>query len=325
MDQDHFNDRNFKHRTTCPSCGSKNFQILVDTSFSDPALGRYLNVYYSSQGNPDFNKLAGETYCLGECHDCQLMFQVNIPTNPMLMEIYDQWVSQKNSFEASSKSSLSRQFRAVRKINAIVRHLGKATQDVKALDFGMGWGDWLFAARGLGCKVYGLELSPARIEWGEANGITILTAETMRQNKYDVICCNQVLEHVSEPREVLELIRECLAPRGIVLLSVPNALPVRKRISAGLGVDWAGEPHSREKSNPTEAVTPLEHLNCFTGKTLRSFAKACGFSEVHFSPRIQLLTTCLDADSVKDLIKNSLIRFGVVDSFTDVVLTHSSL
>ena len=89
----------------------------------------------------------------------------------------------------------------------------------------------------------------------------------------------------------------------------------------GLGVDWGAEPHTREKSNPTEAVTPLEHLNCFTGKSLRALAHQCGFVEANLAPRIRLSTSCLDADSAKDFVKSSLIQLGFVDNFTDVLLT----
>ena len=40
----------------------------------------------------------------------------------------------------------------------------KSPSDARLLDFGMGWGDWLLMANGLGYESCGIELSESRIE-----------------------------------------------------------------------------------------------------------------------------------------------------------------
>lgn len=49
-------------------------------------------------------------------------------------------------------------------------------------------------------------------------------AKVSRQ-KYDLILCNNILTHVQDPDHVYELISECLADDGFVILSAPSQYP----------------------------------------------------------------------------------------------------
>ena len=46
--------------------------------------------------------------------------------------------------------------------------------------------------------------------------------------RFDVICAFQVLEHISNPREFLEDIISLLRPSGKILLAVPNSAVMKK-------------------------------------------------------------------------------------------------
>jgi len=106
-------------------------------------------------------------------------------------------------------------------------------------------------------------------------------------------------------------------------VSVPNLLPIASRLRSGKGVDWSGEAHTRQRSNPTEAVTPLEHVNSFTGRSLRYLAAACGLKEIKFGLPEMMRAAVLDFDSLKDIAAAMLIQLGYVDRLATVYLTQS--
>jgi hypothetical protein len=49
--------------------------------------------------------------------------------------------------------------------------------------------------------------------------------QQLAKNKYSVILCNNVLTHVRDPRDVFEIIRQCLAEDGYVIISAPSQYP----------------------------------------------------------------------------------------------------
>lgn len=317
---------NFKMRIDCPACRSVEYTILITTPYSDSSIASYLDRYYSSQGHPDFSRLSGEEFRLARCNKCGLIFQDRVPTDEFLVELYEKWITPcppANGLQKADESA--RRFRDIRLILRIIRHLRKPSHVVRVLDFGMGWCEWLFAARGLGCEIYGLELSSSRIAFAAANGVRVLKTEELSNHTFDIINCEQVLEHLEDPRGVLQSLQRCLGPDGVIILGVPNVGPVERRLGMGRGVDWSGERHSRQRGNPTEAVTPLEHLNSFNGDTLRSLANRCGLREVHFSVADLIRTTTFDFDSIKDALKALMIRSGFTNSFTSVILARENL
>ncbi len=63
-----------------------------------------------------------------------------------------------------------------------------------------------------------------------------LPAEVSELGPYDVAVCADVLEHVREPEQLLEQIRELLVPRGQLIASVPNFAHWYSRTRTALGL-----------------------------------------------------------------------------------------
>ena len=63
-----------------------------------------------------------------------------------------------------------------------------------------------------------------------------LPDEFARVRPYDVAVCADVLEHVREPEQLLEQIREVLVPRGALIASVPNFGHWYSRTRTALGL-----------------------------------------------------------------------------------------
>ena len=77
--------------------------------------------------------------------------------------------------------------------------------ELQFLDFGMGWGKWCQMAKAFGCQVYGLELSKARIKYASSLGISVLSNEELNHYKFDYINADQVFEHITNPKNTLQI------------------------------------------------------------------------------------------------------------------------
>jgi len=103
--------------------------------------------------------------------------------------------------------------------------LGFISQRDNVLEIGCGRGEF---AKKIAAKSYlGLELSSKAQKMAAADGIRVLIqpVETHRlqcQQRYDVVCAFQVLEHVANPTAFIEACTCCLKSGGLLILSVPN-------------------------------------------------------------------------------------------------------
>lgn len=100
----------------------------------------------------------------------------------------------------------------------------------KTLEIGVGFGAFLKMAVARGAAVTGVELNPSAADRVRRQGFRVLEKDLRdlaKEEKYDVVCSFQVLEHISDPRRFLEGILSVLRPGGRLILSVPNAAVMR--------------------------------------------------------------------------------------------------
>jgi len=102
----------------------------------------------------------------------------------------------------------------------------------RLLEVGVGSGHFLQAARAQGHRVSGVELNPAAAARVRALGFEVFEADLAELAKgldmpFDAVCAFQVLEHVPDPRRLLEAMLAVLRPGGRLVLSVPNAAVMR--------------------------------------------------------------------------------------------------
>jgi len=105
----------------------------------------------------------------------------------------------------------------------------------RILDIGCGSGEFLALLKSRGLEGLGYEFSPAVADLARTKGHTVFSGSfpeamvaTGPQEKFDVICLFQVLEHVADPIQLLEKARSLLHVGGILIVSVPDAKgPIR--------------------------------------------------------------------------------------------------
>ena len=105
--------------------------------------------------------------------------------------------------------------------------LEKVPPGTRVLDIGCnsgGLGRRLIAEKG--CEMFGVDISPALIERAREKGYEAYAgpAEELRYDdeSFDVVVISELLEHVHDPRPILEQARRVLRPGGLLLGDVPT-------------------------------------------------------------------------------------------------------
>jgi len=106
---------------------------------------------------------------------------------------------------------------------------------MKVLDVGCGNGNISRFIGSFGCEVLGIDISADTIR--EAQNQTSLQnvqfkntpAEELNVNeKFDLIVCSEVIEHLYQPTPVLQTLKNLLKPNGTLIVTVPNGFGPRE-------------------------------------------------------------------------------------------------
>jgi SAM-dependent methyltransferase len=139
---------------------------------------------------------------------------------------------QQAFYQANAKyyRLIDRQFHSGYAYDHILAALvGRLPRPVHFLDVGAGSGYHVRRAAELGCLAVGIDLSlhacrmgsdrvPGRLWQGDAEWLPF------RENRFDLVFCQQLIEHVVYPERVLAEIARVLRPGGLLFLSAPNRL-----------------------------------------------------------------------------------------------------
>jgi SAM-dependent methyltransferase len=107
---------------------------------------------------------------------------------------------------------------------------GLVTRETKVLEIGCGTGRFISIPLGyLGASILGIDQDQANIEYAKKinphSNVSFVCSpgETFKaSHKFDLIICNHVLEHISEPEKMLRNMKALLKQDGLVFLGIPN-------------------------------------------------------------------------------------------------------
>jgi 2-polyprenyl-3-methyl-5-hydroxy-6-metoxy-1,4-benzoquinol methylase len=208
-----------------------------------------------------------------QCRGCGLIFLDPVPseayeTGAYGSDYYAPWQGR----EEKARRRLWR-----RRLAALDRHGARGT----LLDVGCGDGLFLETAQQRGWRGDGIEFSPEGARRAAARlrrpiAVGDLAARSLLPGPYDIVTLWHVLEHLPEPRPMLEAARRRLRPGGTLVVAVPNTdnLPMRAayRVARGRPLPlW--EPGAREP-----------HVSHFTPATLREILARAGFEILAVEP-----------------------------------------
>ena len=150
-------------------------------------------------------------------------------------------------------------------------------QGARVLDVGCGAGEVSVALRDqLNCTVLGIEPNKERAQSAQENGIEIissyLTEDSIRRlEPFDIVTFLDVLEHVSDPVELLNTALPALKPEGRIIVSTPNVAHWSIRLKLLFG-NFDYEP---------TGIMDATHLRWFTQKTIQNVVTSAGFKTTH--------------------------------------------
>jgi ubiquinone/menaquinone biosynthesis C-methylase UbiE len=214
-----------------------------------------------------------------ECVQCHYVFDNPRPTQREIVAFY----SQPSKYDSWLAEEAARDALWRRRIRKLLR----VTKPGSLLDVGTGTGQFLDHARKFYSAVYGTEVSGAAIRIAKQRynldlmegQVDIIDFDDMR---FDNITLFHVLEHVPNPRAVIEKCRDVLTGGGVLVIAVPNDLEcVRPKLNRFL---------KRISGKPVESVGRLGlpritldgrlaeiHLSHFTASVLARFLERSGF------------------------------------------------
>jgi SAM-dependent methyltransferase len=149
-------------------------------------------------------------------------------------------------------------------------HLNKHASK-KIMDIGSGPGYFLKVGKDRGWEVTGIEPGKHAYQFSTQKlGLDIFNGFFSVQNHkdfgtFDVVHINNVLEHITDPRQFLKLTYGILNPYGLICVTVPNDFNPLQKIIVDL--------YKKDRW----WVSPKEHVNYFNMDSLSFLMKSSGF------------------------------------------------
>jgi SAM-dependent methyltransferase len=218
-------------------------------------------------------------YRIVKCDDCGLLLTNPQPSNDELARIYasDYFLRGRSETSAEAVEQLKSRTASLY-LDLIERYRGE--RGGRLLEVGCGEGDFLVSAIERGFKVTGVEYSEhacavackklaprcqPEIICGEITDVP-------GAGIYDVCVLSDVVEHVRNPRHLLERVHELLRPGGTIFIATPSL------------DSWS----ARLLKNRWMEFKP-EHLFYFDSLTLQTLLIDCGYRNIIEQPGIKAL------------------------------------
>lgn len=223
---------------------------------------QHIQCYLCNSDN--FSTLKGyEKHQLAKCNTCGFVFMLRIPTNDELTLHYKKYSYGSDVITQKKVSPLTEE-----SFNKLLDYFEKYRINNTILDVGCGRGYLLEIAKQRGWKVYGTEFSKEAVAICEAKGITmhqgVLSNDVFKQTEFDIIVSLEVIEHINNPNQELEIINSKLRKGGLFYVTTPN---------------FNGYLRYQLKSDYNVIEYP-EHLSYYTKNTLNRVLSKNGFKKI---------------------------------------------
>jgi hypothetical protein len=225
------------------------------------------------------------------CNDCGFAFFSLRPTDEEMSRLYsgyrsDQYQEQRQKFESWYTKEINNwnentevyESRQEHMKNMITENSINASEIKSALDWG-GYTGLNLPRIFVNAEKYVFDISGVRPEPGVTG---IVTMEELNERKYDFIMIAGVLEHLSDPYQMLENASKASGDGGLIYLEVPIDSPFYKKKPSNL--QFLSDKRFSKRAilkhfwytlrNP---YTMREHINYFTPRSFETMVKNMGW------------------------------------------------
>lgn len=222
-----------------------------------------------------------------QCTSCSFVYLDPRPTAEELALLYSDEYFLHDGTDCGAHSATDYETAAIKGSVKFPEILGAIQKFKAAGDFfevGCGMGYFLEYVRGKGYHVSGIEYSAMGTKLcRERFGLDVRQSSfeelSPDHGRFDVIFMGDVLEHLIEPRAMLEKARRMLKPSGIIAVEVPSMF---NSFVGRLAVRGYRLLRTRKKM-----PMPPYHVNEFTPKTLQAMFRKAGFRDSVILQRIK--------------------------------------
>ena len=162
------------------------------------------------------------------------------------------------------------------------------------------------------CEVWGIEpnaeaaqLASTRLDKAICGTFRAGMPE-LEGRSFDCIVCNDVLEHVPNPEQILEDCKQYLTPNGIVVASIPNILHFYQISKILIEQDWRYEE---------AGIMDQTHLRFFTKKSIVRLFESCDYKIVRIqgiNPSYGLKYSIVNGITLGHISDWRFVQFAVV-------------
>ena len=238
----------------CPVCGSSSekARLFLDRSID---LSKITDASFASRKLPEYM-----SHRLVRCSECTTIYAVEGPSPEILAAVYR---------DASYDTAVEADMAATTYANILAPHVGRMSDRGVLLEIGTGTGVFLARMEKAGFQTrIGVEPSTAAIDAADP-----AVKPLIREGIFDpadfapgslsMICCFQTLEHVPDPRKLVEDSFNLLEPGGLLALITHNA---DGRLNRLLG-----------RRSP---IIDIEHLQLFSPDNMRFLLQKTNFERI---------------------------------------------
>jgi len=206
-------------------------------------------------------------YLLARCVNCTMIYVDPMPADALLQAHYQNpaYFSGDESLGylsyADMHKALTPHFK--RRLHLINHYFPRRG---RLLDYGCADGYFLTIAQKEKWQISGVELARGMAHQAEqVLGIPIPNSlDELSKNTFEVVTLWEVIEHLSQPVNQLQRLRNCLRPGGLLMLSTPNT----------------GHWQAVREPEAWVGYRPPSHLLFFTSSTLEQLLKQAGFERI---------------------------------------------
>jgi 2-polyprenyl-3-methyl-5-hydroxy-6-metoxy-1,4-benzoquinol methylase len=221
---------------------------------------RYCPICDNNNSSVFFETFDGFRYV--SCKNCGMIYTSKNLTSDAYNNFQKNLESHEESFfiERTIESDKDQ-----KRFKKYIKLITKYKKKGELLDIGCYTGNFLKVAKSYGFSVSGVEIHLKKALIANKRGFNVICGNIEKcaiNQKFDIITMWETLEHINNPKIVIEKIYDLLNPLGLFIFTVPNGSSINGRILTGHKMGFTG----------------FGHKNLFTSNAVNYILKKYDFS-----------------------------------------------